>query len=296
MSNQTIMLNAFRLHTSQYMKVAGLTILGYDYIVTLDKEVRLMWGSKWGVPRVLFCMSRYLPFVASIIYQYYAFGHMPDPSDYDECFSLYDAVTWLNVLTICAAEGLLILRTYAMWNCNRLILYGLLVFVTALLTVAFVLEVKAGYTLSYGPPPSPGVPGCYPTNPANVLYTFCMMLVIFEFVVLILVLIQAITHSRRTSGITSNLLTSLYRDSLLYVVCLLCISIINLVIISTIPPHFNQIFDTLPAIMHSVLASRIMFNLRQCAYCDVIDTPDMEVLEMESSSPTVLRFSVFGSV
>jgi hypothetical protein len=58
----------------------------------------------------------------------------------------------------------------------------------------------------------------------------------------------------------------------------------------------NEAKPSLPAIMHSVLASRIMFNLRQCAYCDIIDTPDMEVLEMESSSPTVLRFSVFGSV
>lgn len=59
------------------------------------------------------------------------------------------------------------------------------------------LEVKAGRTLSClltgshdhvdgssnltdGPPPSAGVPGCYPTKPADVLYVFCIMLVIFE--------------------------------------------------------------------------------------------------------------------
>lgn len=76
------------------------TTVHFSYVYSL--QVRLMWGSKWGVPRVLFCMSRYLPFVASIIYQYCAstrlsevnssstltlifadaFGHMPDPSDY----------------------------------------------------------------------------------------------------------------------------------------------------------------------------------------------------------------------
>jgi len=65
-------------------------------------------------------------------------------------------------------------------------------------TVAFVLEVKAGNTLSClvtnshanaggssnpadGPPPYPGMPGCYPTQPANVLYMFYLVLVIFEF-------------------------------------------------------------------------------------------------------------------
>ncbi|OJA20440.1 hypothetical protein AZE42_05729 [Rhizopogon vesiculosus] len=273
------MTDAFRLRMSQVtiparltlgvantlLPVVGLTILSYDYIVTMDKEVRLMWGSKWGVARVLFCISRYLPFIASVIDQYYAFAHLPNPSDY------------------------------------------------ALLTVAFVLEVKAGDTLSClltdfhihadnssnladGPPPSPGMQGCYPTQPADVLYMFCMMLVIFESAILLLVLIRVIKHSRRICGVATGLSTSLYRDSLLFVVCLLCMSAINLVVMSTIPPRFNEVFDTLPTIMHSVLASRIMFNIRQSAHCDVVTADDMVISEMESSSPVVLRFSVFGRV
>src|SRR5258708_6588163 len=35
-------------------------------------QVRLMCGSKWGMGRVLFCISRYLSFVASVIYHYCA--------------------------------------------------------------------------------------------------------------------------------------------------------------------------------------------------------------------------------
>jgi len=42
----------------------------FSYVYSL--QVRLMWGSKWGMARVLFCLSRYLPFIASIIYQYCA--------------------------------------------------------------------------------------------------------------------------------------------------------------------------------------------------------------------------------
>ncbi|KAG1776612.1 hypothetical protein EV702DRAFT_1197985 [Suillus placidus] len=148
MDGPMLMINAFQEHTSRYMKVAGLTILAYDYLVTMDKEVRLMWGTKWGTARVLFCMSRYLPFVASAIYHYYLFAGVSATSNYDQCFPLYDAAMWLNAISICAAKGLLILRTYAMWKCNRKILYGLLAFVGILLTVAFVLEVKAGSLLS----------------------------------------------------------------------------------------------------------------------------------------------------
>ena len=124
------------------------------------------------------------------------------------------------------------------------------------MTVAFVLEVKAGNTLSClvtnshanaggssnstdGPPPYPLMPGCYPTQSVDVLYMFYLVLVIFEFgvlcplvltadlslstsVIFLLVLIQAKGHSSRMSGITSGLSRSLYRDSLLFVICLLC--------------------------------------------------------------------------
>lgn len=143
-----LMISAFQEHMSRYMKVVGLTILAYDYLVTMDAEVRLMWGSKWGMARVLFCISRYLPFVASAIYHYYLFAVESTLTDYEQCFPLYDAAMWLNAISICAANGLLILKTYAMWKCNRKILYGLLAFFSILLTVAFVLEVKAGHLLS----------------------------------------------------------------------------------------------------------------------------------------------------
>ncbi|KAG2144541.1 hypothetical protein DEU56DRAFT_790213 [Suillus clintonianus] len=292
MAGPILMINAFREHMSRYMKVAGLTILIYDYLVTMDKEVRLMWGSKWGIARVLFCISRYLPFVASAIYHCYLFAVLSALSDYDQCFPLYDAAMWLNAISICAAKGLLILRTYAMWKCNRKILYGLLAFVGILLTVAFVLEVKAGLLLSYGPPPSFGGPGCYPTKSTDVLYVFYLTLVITEFVILVLVLIQARVYSQQMTGPASGLLKSLYRDSIFYIVCLLLISIANVVVMSTIPPRYNQLFDTFPAVMHSVLSSRIMFNLRQSAYCDVHST---DISDMDAPDAT-LRFSVFGRV
>ena len=53
---------------------------------------------------------------------------------------------------------------------------------------------------------------------------------------------------------------------------------------------------SVPVTMHSVLASRIMFNLRKSAYCDIITANDMELSEIESSSPVLLRFSIFGVV
>lgn len=286
------MISAFQEHMSRYMKVVGLTILAYDYLVTMDAEVRLMWGSKWGMARVLFCISRYLPFVASAIYHYYLFAVESTLTDYEQCFLLYDAAMWLNAISICAANGLLILKTYAMWKCNRKILYGLLAFFSILLTVAFVLEVKAGHLLSYGPPPSFGGTGCYQTTSADVLFVFFLTLVVTETVILILVLIQARVCSQQMTSAASGLLKSLYRDSIIYIICVMLVSIANVVLMSTISARYNQLFDTFPAVMHSVLSSRIMFDIRQSAHCDV---QSMDIADMDTPDNT-LRFSVFGRV
>lgn len=70
------------------------------------------------------------------------------------------------------------------------------------------------------------------------------------------------------------------------------VSIANVVLMSTISARYNQLFDTFPAVIYSVLSSRIMFNIRQSAHCDV---QSMNISDMDTPDNT-LRFSVFGRV
>ncbi|KAH7924166.1 hypothetical protein BV22DRAFT_532808 [Leucogyrophana mollusca] len=280
--------NAFRLHASKYMKVAGLTILAYDYCITADQEIALLWGTEWGIARILFCVARYLPFVDAAVYHYYAFADFSGPDGYHRCFSVYYAALWLNVLGICAAEGLLILRTYAILKCRKALLYGLLVFVTAVLIAAFVIQGRMGQGLAYGPPPAPWIPGCFPTKNNNSLFSFFILLVIFESAILGLTVYQAKRHLRRWS---SRLVQSLYRDGLLYVTVLLFMSTVNIIVMTTIPANYNEVFYTFPGIMHSVLASRIMFKIRESAQCE--DDEDAECEQIVGTRAVhVIRFAV----
>ncbi|KAF9000879.1 hypothetical protein BDQ17DRAFT_1245046, partial [Cyathus striatus] len=34
----------------------------YEYIITLDSEIKFIWGSHWGIVRILYMLTRYLPF------------------------------------------------------------------------------------------------------------------------------------------------------------------------------------------------------------------------------------------
>ncbi|KAG8717400.1 hypothetical protein FRC08_007559 [Ceratobasidium sp. 394] len=50
-------LEAIRL--AKYMAVAAMVIVVYDAMLTYDREVQLIWGSRWSFVRVLFTLARY---------------------------------------------------------------------------------------------------------------------------------------------------------------------------------------------------------------------------------------------
>ncbi|KIK76381.1 hypothetical protein PAXRUDRAFT_432579 [Paxillus rubicundulus Ve08.2h10] len=48
---------------AKYLNVAALSV--FDYCLTLSLEVHHVWGRKWEITRIVFTISRYLPFIAS---------------------------------------------------------------------------------------------------------------------------------------------------------------------------------------------------------------------------------------
>jgi hypothetical protein len=38
----------------------------YNYVLTLNLEISLIWAAPWGVPTALFLLSRYLPLMGAI--------------------------------------------------------------------------------------------------------------------------------------------------------------------------------------------------------------------------------------
>lgn len=50
-----------QLQTARYMAIAAFTLLVYDWMATLDKEVEFIWGRKWTFARVVYHLNRILP-------------------------------------------------------------------------------------------------------------------------------------------------------------------------------------------------------------------------------------------
>ncbi|CAE7115735.1 unnamed protein product [Rhizoctonia solani] len=50
-----------QLQASRFMAISAVTLLVYDWLATLDKEVKFIWGRKWSFARVVYHLNRVLP-------------------------------------------------------------------------------------------------------------------------------------------------------------------------------------------------------------------------------------------
>ncbi|KAG1720996.1 hypothetical protein EDB19DRAFT_1917599 [Suillus lakei] len=53
-----------KLQTVKYSNLGSLAILVFDYFITVSEEVQWTWFKPWDVTRVIFIISRYLPFAS----------------------------------------------------------------------------------------------------------------------------------------------------------------------------------------------------------------------------------------
>ncbi|KAG9308369.1 hypothetical protein JVU11DRAFT_11947 [Chiua virens] len=240
----------------QYFNVAGLAILVFDYTITFEDEVRWVWGRSWDATRCVFIVSRYLPFAGAGMTAYV-----------------------IHTLGIIAAEGpssglvlehhmnvvrdkvLLILRTYAFWQGDKRVLYGLLAYgsVSGLLHCAS--------RLSHSLPVTGGAPpGCLLIASRNGTFVYLFLLV-FETVILSL---TAYKRFRSYRGVRTPIMLTVYRDGMFYMFCIILITFSNMILdgvfpVSILSPQHppENILKRPQITLHSVLASRIMFNLRK---------------------------------
>ncbi|KAH7906391.1 hypothetical protein BJ138DRAFT_637984 [Hygrophoropsis aurantiaca] len=245
----------------------------FDYFITFSSEVRWVWGRTWDITRITFTISRYMVFPAAFMTLY---G--------ENCLPFGQASTAIHLISIIAAEGLLILRTYAFWLGERRILYGLLMLGAGCIvgSASTSVFVKSGQT----PNTLPLSLGCVFDSSRDAAYQYSF-LVLFETVLLGLTLYKRFVHYRVS---TNSIIATLYRDGVLYISCILLLSIINIIVAFLVPIGYTDVLDSPQLVAHSVLASRIFFSLRR-SYADTLVQGDVTGPN-ETFAPSISRFVV----
>ncbi|KAH7915493.1 hypothetical protein BJ138DRAFT_1122540 [Hygrophoropsis aurantiaca] len=161
----------------------------------------------------------------------------------------------IHIIGIVAAEGLLILRIYAFWKCNKKLLIGLLAYAIATLAAAATIELDP-VNLMPGTTPS-GNTGFEASRNSALIYSLLMT---YEFVLLSLIIYKKWTSYRE---ISDSMVNKVYQDGVFYIACIAFVTMMNLIFSAALPITYSDLLDLLQIVLHSVLASRILFGLRE---------------------------------
>ncbi|KAF9552502.1 hypothetical protein CPC08DRAFT_768254 [Agrocybe pediades] len=283
-----------QLQTARYGRMISNTIIMYDYLITIDREVNVFWGAAWSLPKVLFFLVRYFTLVASIfgdyVLQAFLDGVLQTPC-MDTSHSFYSGSADLNrrpqILNRCnsfirwelstafisaiLAEAILQLRIYALYRRNQHVLAIMLVgFVISMgfSSWIFTLDVISAHSSEIHIPwPTGGETCVFPTLPPRAYVVF-IPIVIFEALLCGLVVIRGIKTFKSEISQYSRMtviLNVMVRDSVIIFIGLAITYLACLVVWlkeanSTIevPSGFSVAFSC-------VLGYRVLLNTREAA-------------------------------
>jgi len=183
------------------------------------------------------------------------------------CFILY-RITGLSFLVgVAIADIVLIIRTCALWGNNKKIkyfIYAVFVVIFFPMTVSVNLALNAFEYTTY---PSPKLLGCFVVDKPNQKTAvnwygvYYGLLPIFETTVFVLTIIQfrAIKAYRRHPSV---FVRTLYRDGVLFYLYLLIISLTYLIVLLRAPKELANLLFSTHRVVHSLLSSRLLLNLR----------------------------------
>ncbi|KAJ7482185.1 hypothetical protein B0H11DRAFT_1213715 [Mycena galericulata] len=247
-----------------YVKVAFLALLAYDTLLQIGQEYRYIWKSRWGVIKCLYLWTRYSTFIDTIIAVQERFDTHRDVAN---CNQVMDFTTFFAMFGIGMAEIILMIRTYAMYERSK----KLLVFFFTLWFTVGVVDIWAAFrwTESYHIESAPSaISACYLGSSSGIGLVCYITLVVGETVIVLLTLrkgLQTFFRSKSTKSQPTELVTSFYRDGILFYLAILPISIVNVVTFFVAPPGLSRIADTPLRVTHTILCCHLVTHVRSIA-------------------------------
>ncbi|KAG2142950.1 hypothetical protein DEU56DRAFT_910893 [Suillus clintonianus] len=230
----------------------------FDFCITFDSEVRWTWGRKWGFVRIAFVISRYLPVASFAMSVYCAIestrGGILNHGRFSAAYILW--VLLLLKVRINFKSSFLFPDT-SLGSPTRDEDIRVLGGQQEVLDrhIGF----QHGYECSYANHFDVGhsVRGVFEEGRhASIIYG---LLAFYE---LVLVSVTLYKRSRFSRFESSPMVATLYRDGVIYLLCITVAAMANCVAIAVLPSTYTALLIGPQVVIHSVLASRILFNLR----------------------------------
>jgi len=256
---------AFLKVVTQYSQLAAFTILYYDYFVTLRDEVLLFWGPNCGKRTgFLFHMNRYIQLLGNIPIVLQNFAKLSTKGCqgllvYHECF----------VIATQAIVGcVLVMRTYAIFERQIMILLVLF----AIVVVLIIIAVWAVFTPSHASQftvlvPSGALPllGCQVPLSVEQAQRTALVWEGMLFADTVVLSLTAYRAYRLRKSSANNILGMLLRDGFVYYLAISVANSLNIITLLSSKPIIRGAATTVANVVSTTSISRLMLSLRSRA-------------------------------
>ncbi|KLO15285.1 hypothetical protein SCHPADRAFT_275005 [Schizopora paradoxa] len=246
------------LHITQYTIVATACVVIYEYLITLDNEIRHMWSPRFTFARILFFVGRYLP-LAALCHAIFVFVATTNMSP---CrLELITNATFSYVEYLWAVL-VLFTRSYAIWA-NTRIVTGILAF-TYVGSVSGASYAFSRYLSGISVPPYASEfisHGCAVTIGNNFVWVALIILIFCEILAVGLLLAKSLRDYRQRGGSGSNLLTVMTKDGVGYFICNLAITIANLIVLRRLSPTMRGFLLITQGALQNILCNRLLLHI-----------------------------------
>ncbi|KAF8119697.1 hypothetical protein EV363DRAFT_1196273 [Boletus edulis] len=109
---------------NNYLTLVVITAVVYDYVLTFSREIEYIWCKPWTRVSAMFVVIRYIGLCWVVTSALPGSTFVPGPLEVSTVVTLLSS--WTFVPFFLAADLVMILRVYALWNRSKAILYILL--------------------------------------------------------------------------------------------------------------------------------------------------------------------------
>ncbi|KAG2364368.1 hypothetical protein BDR07DRAFT_1482483 [Suillus spraguei] len=160
-----------------YIYVSMATFWIYDYACSLQEEWMFLLRSDWSKVKGLYIVTRYLPFIiiVTVLWKYFA----PN-ENMEACHVLNNLNSGLGIASVIFSECFFVLRTYVLWNKNRILLGAMSSTSVAFLVASFSSTFTATVPAAYETNMIPGITDCYENPTSSGWFIQFILLTVFE--------------------------------------------------------------------------------------------------------------------
>ncbi|KAF9078031.1 hypothetical protein BDP27DRAFT_1310626 [Rhodocollybia butyracea] len=194
-----------------YVGLAASTVVVWDYFLTFERELELIWRQPKNGVSVLFLINRYLAIIAPPVMTY---ANLSSKVTEDVC--IFAVEYWqigTLILQLVLTDGILWLCVCALYKNSRKLRWSLL----GLMALCVLSAVVVGFFISRPRKTSADLAqGCTISTPLRNLWLVWIPILVYETTILVLVLKRSIQYQQNRKEWSSNLLELLLKHMFFY--------------------------------------------------------------------------------